>query len=143
MFKMDLQVDGGKECVRELHELDKAVRGRISQRAVSAAVAVFVEPIRQKAPRRSGDLASSVASRIRYYVRSGRVLAFAGPSYPQGAHGSIIEGGTTSRFTAKGYYRGSGPAMPFAGPAFAENVGQAESVLVSELRSGIEAEASR
>lgn len=143
MFKLALELDGEKECVRDLNELAKAVRGPILQRAVSAAIDVFVEPIRQRAPRASGELADSVSSRIKYYSRSGRVAAYAGPSYPRGSHGSIVEYGTQPRRTAKGHYRGSGPAQPFVGPAYEATVGRAQSVLERELAAGIAAEASK
>lgn len=140
MFRADLKLEGQDELVNTLTELDKAVRGRISTEAVAVAVAVFVEPIRQRAPRMSGELADSVGSRVRYYPRRGVVAAYAGPSYPRGAHGSILEHGTVQRQTRKGYFRGSGPAMPFVGPAFASAAGAAESILERELKQRIEAE---
>lgn len=100
----------------------------------------------------TGNLKRSIGHRVRRY--GGFFLIVVGPTWPQGAHGHLVEYGhrisrtkLATGFLAgirnRGKVLGQVPPHPFAWPAFNQTRGQVETIRNSELGRRIELEAAR
>lgn len=146
---------GDKELIDAFGDLARRARSSIVSKALRAASRPIVNAARDNIraqqsdnPYRSygkqpGNLRKSMGLRIKTYRNSGTTIAVVGPRWPQGAHGHLIEFGTTERLTKgegkvpAGVSRGFMPARPFLRPAFDVFKGQALAILARLVRNGL------
>lgn len=111
-MKIDMELKGIDEILDSLNELPKAASVAVMRKAAVKALAPFVAVAQDLAPRKSGNLSDSVevTTKIKKSQRTRRdaeVTVYAGPAGKQGAHGHLIEFGTSKM-----------PAHPFVRPAW-------------------------
>jgi hypothetical protein len=137
---------------------------RMSTAREEAARVAFVEAGMKKGAARKagrkrrhrGDLARSIGYRQKSYTAQGVVFVAAGPKWPQGAHGHLVEfghriarGGSLSRrgrrTTKKATGRAIGfvPAYPFMRPAYEMHKREALTLAIQEHRARVEREAQK
>lgn len=112
MAVVSVKVDGFKEIKKALDTLGKVATTSVLRSALRKAGTPVVHTAMLLAPKRTGDLASSVDIRSTLTTRQkrfspkqkGEVELFIGPSHPTGAHGHLLEFGT-SRMPAKPFLR--------------------------------------
>lgn len=151
-----MKVENDRLLEKLLRSLPAQIERRITRRAVRAGGAVILKAAKAQAPRgqkrgekKPGNLRRSMTQsrglRIRKYPRGRRTkyIAVAGPGWPLGAHGHLVEAGTESRETKTGANRGVMPATPFMEPAFKAKRAQAQKKVTDTLWQGIEREAAR
>lgn len=142
-LQMSMTLEGADKLMDKLNRTDEALRNRISVDAVRAGGEMIVNPIRARAPSKSGGLAASVDSVVRHYRQSGLAVSYTGPSYPRGSHGVFKEKGTQQRRTRKGANRGLVQPEPFVDPVVQANRSAVLGVVTSIVKRGIEVEASK
>ena len=107
-----VKVDGFKEIKKALDELGKAATDSVLRSALRKAGRPVADTAALLAPKRTGGLASSIDIRTTLTSRQkrfspkqkGEVELFIGPSHPTGAHGHLLEFGT-SRMAARPFLR--------------------------------------
>lgn len=140
MVTASVEFEGVERLEQKLYTLEEAVRTRIVRRALEQAADNLAERMADLAPVDEGNLAASIDVALRAYRGGDLQLAYAGPTWPRGAHGNFAEGGTAQRYTREGYYRGQAEAYPFVAPAFEAELPSLEGNLASSLRTQIERE---
>ena len=121
---IQLELTGYDELLRTLDRIDDSLSGRVMRDAVKAAAAVVVARARQLCPppgyegdkRDPKPLRDTIGMEVRDY--GVRTLGLAGPYYPAGAHGHLVEFG--HRLVTHGKDRGYVAGRPFMRPAFEE-----------------------
>ena len=158
-LKMNVQVDGLTELVRQLEDLGRK-RGKIVVRKmVNKASTIYVKDARRRAPRgKTGNLRSGLVKRIKSYNGGAFILAVMGNKVGHGGaqHAHLVEAGTKQRFwtgrrarkrgqisATKGKSTGIMPANPFMRPAFDATRGQMMSKMVEVGRVELAKEAAR
>lgn len=126
---ISLNVQGWRDLAKALEDLGNAPAIKATaKRAMLDAGELIARDARARVPRgATGNLRESIDVRPtlsprqkaghRAIGRSGTEV-FVGPTWPQGAHGVLVEFGTTNRHTKKGANRGSTAARPFMRPAW-------------------------
>lgn len=142
-FQVGLEITGARELQAKFTRVGRSLSDGIASEAVEGALSPLVADMQSRAPVRRGELRSSISMAVRRYRQSGVVFGIVGPSWPRGAHGSIIESGTVPRRTGLSAFRGSGPAMPFVEPTYEANRDRIQEDLGRLIGSAIEREASR
>lgn len=137
-----LTLIGDKELLAAFGELGRRAQGEIVRKALRAASRPIINAARdnlqaQTGGEGTGNLRKSMGLRMKTYRNSGSTVAVIGPRWPQGAHGHLVEFGTTTRVTKKGISRGFMPARPFLRPAFDTFKGAALAMLASMIRNGL------
>lgn len=124
-----VKVEGFRELDRALGDLTKAAARGAVRRAMKRSAEPILVAAEPNVPVDDGGLKESlsIASRLAPAVaRSSRRLGdskssvqlFVGPSWPEGAHGHLVEFGTGPRYKKNGAYVGEMPAQPFLRPAW-------------------------
>jgi HK97 gp10 family phage protein len=139
-----------------LRSLPGKIERRVTRVAVKAGGAVILKDAKRRAPKgpggkdyKGGNLRRSMTQsrglRVRKYPRGGRqkYIAVAGPGWPLGAHGHLIESGTVKRETKKGANRGAITPDPFLEPAFKRKSREAQRKVTDRLWQQIQREAAR
>lgn len=116
----DVEIEGLDEFHNSLYSLDSAMRGQIAMDAIRDAMEPLPARFRAGINSRTGELSASIDVAYRRYQQGEVIAAYAGPTWPRGAHGRMVEEGTKQRYTREGYYRGIATAYPFIGPAVDE-----------------------
>lgn len=120
------QLDGDKQLAKLFDELPKSLTDQVLRTTGKKALQPVAFAARLAVRRDDGDLAGSieVSTRLsrrqkRLYAKKGDVAVYAGPTYPAGAHGHLVEFGSGPRYHKKtGKYVGIMPAKPFMRPAW-------------------------
>lgn len=149
-------LSGHKELLRVLDQLPKS----LTEKAVQAAGKKALVPVRDAAAATlrsrssdSGELADSMTISTRLSKRQrrlnkGLIAVHAGPSYPSGAHGHLVERGTRERWTKRKTwfgtrYRGRMTPEPFLRPAWDAHQGKVLQIMQRELWGIIQAAVRR
>lgn len=121
----NFQVTGEKELARFFEELPKSLTNSVLRTTAKEALEPVAETAKANVRRDEGELAESIVvstqlspRQKRLHARRGDVSVHAGPSYPKGAHGHLVEFGTGPRHTDDGKYVGVMPAQPYMRPAW-------------------------
>lgn len=130
-----MKYDGFKDLDKALRELPKSVAMSVLRSAIKRAGKPVQDAMEANAPKLSGDLAGSIefksalTSRQKRFSpkQKGEVELFIGPSYPKGAHGHLLEFGTSKM-----------AAQPFARPAWDSNKQNVFETLKSEIWKSID-----
>jgi len=150
-----LNISGWQDLEKGLRALgsDRAVRATM-RRAILGAGEPIAADARSRVPVRSGGLRESIDVRPTLSPRQradrgARPLgpnsaeSFIGPSWPEGAHGVLVEFGTQNRSTKKGVNKGSTAAHPFMRPAWEAGKARALNEFGERLGHEIERSAAR
>lgn len=135
MATIKMKVDGFKEIKKALDVLGKAATDSVLRSALRKAGRPVADTAALLAPKRTGGLASSIDIRTTLTSRQkrfspkqkGEVELFVGPSHPTGAHGHLLEFGTSRM-----------PAKPFLRPAWDTHKESVLKVLEKEIWNAIE-----
>lgn len=135
------EIVGVKELERALAQLPKSVSKGVLRSALKTAGQPVVAAAKANCPRDRGDLAESITIRSTLSRRQRRrrrvrqrfaAEMFIGPSWPQGAHGHLVEFGTSKM-----------PARPFLRPAWDANKRRALDTIGKEIWRAIAKAARR
>lgn len=124
-----MSVDGGEELGQLFEELPKSLTDNVMRKIGKDALKPVRDMAETFAPIEEGDLRDSIEvsttlskRQRRLYRKKGEIAVYAGPTYPKGAHGHLVEFGTGPRTQKKtGRYTGQMPARPFMRPAWDAN----------------------
>lgn len=136
-----VSVDGAKELAEIFDELPKSLTDAVIKSAAKKALQPVAELAKATVVRDDGDLANSIAisttlskRQKRMFRQKGEVAVYAGPSYPKGAAGHLIEFGTGPRYhKTTGKYVGVVQARPFMRPAWDSLSGKVLEVMRTEI----------
>ncbi len=153
---ISMEFEGYDELIRTLDRIDDTLTGKALREAVVDAARVVVNRARQlcPAPGYRGDkpqwgannpenrnvagalkpLRDTIGMEVRSY--GVRQLALAGPYYPAGAHGHLVEYG--HRLIVHGKERGYVAGRPFMRPAFDETKGEQLAAMQQRLASTLQ-----
>lgn len=134
-------VDGHEALARVFDDLPKSVQDTALRAAAKKALQPVADTARQIVRKDDGELAQSITistslskrQRRNFKKRKGEVAVYAGPSYPAGAHGHLVEFGTRPRYHKSGKFVGIMPAAPFLRPAWDMLSGQVKEVMAKEI----------
>lgn len=139
---------------KELDKLFKELPETLTKNAMYATGRKALAPVAKdaKAAVRSqstaaGDLAKSirVSTRAKNQRRdpAGQYTVYAGPTTPSGAHGHLIEFGTSMRQTKSGANRGRVTPEPFMRPAWDANAHKVLKIMRTEIWEQLKKQAAR
>lgn len=155
-FAIRGEITGLKECVATLAHLKAGVRTRVVRRAVTICARILAKAAKQRAPKESGLLRKSIASKVKTYPGGG-VVAIIGPR----SDAKFKQRVTRKRgkwFPAEVYSNpvkyahlvelghggpAAAPARPFLAPALAASQGAVQSAFARAVREGLEKEAAK
>jgi len=125
-----LNIQGWRDLENALRALgnDAQVKA-VMKKAMMDAGEIVASDARSRVHKRHGGLQESIDVRPTLSPRQkrergrglkgpGTVEVFIGPTWPEGAHGHLVEFGTGIRYTKSGKSVGASPALPFMRPAW-------------------------
>lgn len=122
---MKVTLTGEKELLQKLKKLEDSVRGQVLSDALQAAAKIIQESASQKAPRRTGTLASNIeVGKVNLTASGGEIPV--GPN-KKAFYGMFVEVGTSKM-----------RAQPYLRPAIDESKGAATSEFTKVLKAAIE-----
>ncbi len=130
-MKVRLKVEGGDKLARRLQMLaEETAREHMREAALAGAEVIRAEAA-EKAPRgETGTLKDDIQKEIKKQTKS-RVDIHVGPG-KKAWYGRLVEEGHA--VVRNGKTIGHAPPYPFLRPAFDEKTGEAQEVMVKELR---------
>lgn len=94
MARRKMVMTGVKALDRVLRKLPKKIRGRVLQNAVAAGGRVIRDAAKRIVVVDTGGLRDSIAARKPRGLKRSSGVVRVGPTWPQGAHGHLVEFGT-------------------------------------------------
>ena len=125
-----MKVEGGDKLARKLQMLAEETARKHMREAALVGAEVIRAEAEAKAPRKTGTLAGDIQKEVIKQTKS-RVTIEVGPG-KKGWYGSLVESGHA--VVRNGKTIGHAPPYPFLRPAFDEKTGEAQEVMVKELR---------
>lgn len=141
-MRVVLGIDGIAEMRRKLKKMGDRTQRKFVRRALTAGTTPIVRDIRKNTPKETGNLKASIGRRMKSYP-SGIIVAVLGARWPKGAHGHLLEFGTTQRPHPITGTSGIMPARPFMRPAVDRNRSKFARLFGGKLGAEIEREARR
>jgi HK97 gp10 family phage protein len=138
------KVDGGAELAALFDQLPKSLTDAVVKAAGkkalqpvldSAKTTVLHQSVKDYGLLNSLVISTALSKRQKRIARKGDVAVYAGPSYPRGAHGHLVEFGTGPRYHKSGKYVGIMPPEPFMRPAWDGNSGKVLGIMRDEIWS--------
>ena len=102
MIEMEFRIAGFKELEKALNTLPNAMSKAVLRGAIRKALAPVKQDAKNKVPVRTGGLRDSIVIGTKLVRsqqpggRTGAVRLYMGTSWPEGAHGHLIEFGTSN-----------------------------------------------
>ena len=121
------KIEGVKELTDLFEQLPKSLTDQVVKNTAKKALQPVLDHAKTTVLHQSSvnyDLLNSmvISTRLsksqRQFVKKGEIAVYAGPAYPKGAVGHLIEFGTGPRYTKAGKYVGIIKAEPFMRPAW-------------------------
>lgn len=133
-----ISISGAKEIGQVLDELPKSLSDSVLIQISQKAAAPIVERAKALCPvdtshfgggavQQAGSLKHSIGIKKWHGDKYAGVIA--GPMWPEGAHGFLVEFGTGPRYHKDGSYAGVMPAEPFLRPAWDSQKGNALEIM--------------
>ncbi|MGV3483450.1 MAG: HK97 gp10 family phage protein [Planctomycetaceae bacterium] len=140
MLKLDSR-DNTPQCMKLLDQLTAEVKGRAMTSAVRSAGNIVVSDAKTRiqAPNYPGDkpgkvpLSESIIVAVREYENY--TVAFVGASWPEGAHGHLVEFGHLQKLSDGSVM--NVPPYPWLRPAAEATRAQQRKVIESRLKSAV------
>lgn len=121
MANVKVEVIGKKEILNKLKAIDADLATKTLEQAAEAGAEIIEKAASQKAPRKTGKLATSITHEVKEPTRTGVEVAI-GPN-TKAFYGLFQEFGTSKM-----------PAHPFLRPAFDENSSKVKSSIANKLK---------